>query len=46
MELYNIPMEEFGDLINAQKHGITRAVQKYSDNMDKELKCVYDCSLA
>jgi len=38
MELYNIPMEEFGDLIDAQKHGITRAAQIYSDNMDKELK--------
>lgn len=42
MELYNIPMEEFGDLIDAQKHGITRAAQIYSDNMDKELKYVSD----
>jgi hypothetical protein len=46
MELYNIPMEEFGDLIEAQKHGITRAAQIYSDNMDKELRCVCDYSLA
>ncbi|KAG9638433.1 hypothetical protein KCU95_g8610, partial [Aureobasidium melanogenum] len=38
MQLYNIPMEQFGDLIEAQKHGITRAVQISSDNLDKELK--------
>lgn len=40
MQLYNIPMEQFGDLIEAQKHGITRAVQISSDNLDKELKYV------
>lgn len=46
MELYNIPIEEFGDLIDAQKHGITRAAQIYCDNMDKELKYVCKNSLA
>jgi hypothetical protein len=40
MELYNIPMEEFSDLIEAQKHGITRAFQIYSDEMNKQLKYV------
>jgi hypothetical protein len=46
MEIYNIPMEQFGDLIDAQKHGITRAAQIYSDNIEKELKCVSDYRLA
>jgi hypothetical protein len=46
MDLYEIPVEEFGDLINAQKHGITRAFQMYTDDMDKELKCVYNDSPA
>jgi hypothetical protein len=45
MELYNIPMEEFGDLIEAQKHGITRVFQIYCDEMDKQMKCVYNHSL-
>jgi hypothetical protein len=40
MKLYNMPEEHFIALINAQKHGVTRAVQIYSGNMDKELKCV------
>jgi hypothetical protein len=44
MEPYNIPKEQFSDLISAQKHGITRAVQVYSDNMAKELKCVFNYS--
>jgi len=46
MELYNIPTGQFGDLIDAQKHGITRAAQIYSGNIDKELKYVHDSSLA
>lgn len=46
MQLYNIPMEEFGDLINAQKHGIRRAVQMSSADMEKEFRCVQNYSLA
>ncbi|KAK6001507.1 hypothetical protein QM012_002838 [Aureobasidium pullulans] len=38
MQLYNIPMGEFGDLIEAQKHGITRAVQIASGHIEKELR--------
>jgi len=44
--LYSIPEEHFVELINAQKHGITRAVKVYSENMDKELKCVRNYPLA
>ncbi|KAG9518018.1 hypothetical protein KCU93_g8524, partial [Aureobasidium melanogenum] len=37
MSLDNIPVEQFGGLITAQKHGIARATEKCRDNMDKEL---------
>ncbi|KAG9698657.1 hypothetical protein KCU95_g2420, partial [Aureobasidium melanogenum] len=37
MDLHNIPVGQFGDLITAQKHGISRATEKCRDNMDKEL---------
>jgi hypothetical protein len=46
MELCNIPIAEFSGLIEAQKHGIKRAFQLYSDEMNKQLKYVCDPSLA
>lgn len=46
MELCNIPMAEFSGLIEAQKHGIKRVFQVYSDEMNKQLKYVCDPSLA
>jgi hypothetical protein len=45
MSLNNIPVEQFGGLITAQKHGIARATEKCRDNMDKELRCVWNQSL-